>query len=188
MRRSAFTLMELLTVITIIIILMGMLFPVISMVRTHMKKVKTVSILGQLDAACSSYKSICGAYPDADAIGAILMPSPPTPVTADSMTDGSWQGVSSVLLALLQVVDRDDFSTTRYPSGYIADSWNNVVRYRTVRYYPYLQTPHQYNNAPIAIDAQSQPPPHQDSYQAWSKGANEVDDYGTNDDITNWQQ
>jgi len=190
MRRSAFTLMELLIVISIIIILMGLLFPVISMVKNHTKKVKTVTVINQLDAACSQYKSICGVYPDSDAIAGILLPGGAnSQVAVTALKDADWVNVGMSLMAVLQVVDRDNFNSIRYPSGYITDAWNNVIRYRPVRYYPYAQNPGTVNTHPIAIDGQSPPPPHQDSYQAWSKGLDEIDQYGdpSSDDITNWQ-
>jgi prepilin-type N-terminal cleavage/methylation domain-containing protein len=188
MRRTGFTLIELLTVITIIVILMGMLFPIIGLVRQQMKKTKTRTTISEIVAACSQYHTICGSYPDSQPnatglpdIQSTLM-NGATPKTLDQVTSDNWNTVSTALLTLLQTVDRDHFSGARWPSNVITDAWNGTLRYRPVRYYPYS------NNPPHLIDGT--PPPNQDSYQLWSPGPDGKDAPGepNSDDLTNWQQ
>jgi len=62
----AFTLIELLTVITIIAILMALLFPVIRIVMDHVHKVEAKTTAGQVVAAIGQYQTDYGKYPVAD--------------------------------------------------------------------------------------------------------------------------
>ncbi len=65
-RRSGFTLVELLVVITIIIILMGLLTPVVINALTAAKNARILTEIGMLDAAFKKYKADVGAYPPSD--------------------------------------------------------------------------------------------------------------------------
>ncbi len=65
-RRSAFTLVELLVVITIIIILMGLLTPVIWIAITNAKEGRIKVEIGMLDSAFKAYKEKYGSYPPSD--------------------------------------------------------------------------------------------------------------------------
>jgi prepilin-type N-terminal cleavage/methylation domain-containing protein len=62
--RHAFTLAELLTVIGIIAILAGLLFPAIGMVKKQAKKAKATSIVQQVGAAIETYRTMNGVYPE----------------------------------------------------------------------------------------------------------------------------
>ncbi len=61
--RSAFTLVELLVVIGILIILMGLLLPVISHVRIAVYKTDTQNEIDQIASACNQYYATFNAYP-----------------------------------------------------------------------------------------------------------------------------
>ena len=185
MRRAV----ELLILALVTAVVMGFLLVVPNCLFTiphrHSPKVKTISILGQIDAACTQYQQVNHAYPDTVAgIGggpsmqSIFMAGVrPKPV--DQISAAEWDVVSAQLLTLLQTVDRDDFNQIRWPLGRITDAWGATIRYRPARYYPYDAT------ASVAVDAVD--PPHRDSYQSWSPGRDGVDQFGTGDDITNWQ-
>lgn len=66
---AAFTLIELLTVITIIAILMGLLFPVISIVRDHANKTAARNTAAQVAAAVKQYYTEYAKFPVADYAG-----------------------------------------------------------------------------------------------------------------------
>jgi type II secretory pathway pseudopilin PulG len=195
MRRAGFTLTELLIVIGIIMLLMGLLFPIIAMVRRQAQRTKCITLIHQIDAACDIYRNLNGAYPDTPA----SWPPPPSTDTrtmANIFTSGSgasltikhvddtsidWEGVSLMLLSAIKSVDRDHFATQTV----LHDPWNQPLHYRPVQYYPYL--PSTGTPAPKLVD--QDPPPHPDGYQLWSSGYNELNEYGeaNTDDVTNWK-
>lgn len=61
--RPAFTLVELLVVISIIVILIGILIPVIGGVRKRAYEANTRALIAQLSAQIEAYRSDMGAYP-----------------------------------------------------------------------------------------------------------------------------
>jgi type II secretory pathway pseudopilin PulG len=61
--RSAFTLVELLVVIGIIIILLGILLPVISRIRRAAQSADTTNEISQISNACNQYYTTFNAYP-----------------------------------------------------------------------------------------------------------------------------
>lgn len=61
--RWAFTLIELLTVITIIAILMGLLFPVIAIVKENARRAQARVDVGEISAAVRHYYTDYGKYP-----------------------------------------------------------------------------------------------------------------------------
>jgi prepilin-type N-terminal cleavage/methylation domain-containing protein len=63
-RLTGFTLIELLTVIAIIAILMGLLFPAINAVKENAKKTQAKSDVMQIVAAVKAYHTEYGKYPD----------------------------------------------------------------------------------------------------------------------------
>jgi prepilin-type N-terminal cleavage/methylation domain-containing protein len=62
----AFTLIELLTVITIIAILMGLLFPAIGIVKDQARKAEAKAAVAQIAASVKQYYTEYGKYPVAD--------------------------------------------------------------------------------------------------------------------------
>ena len=63
MRRTAFTLFELMVVITIIALLVSMLLPVIGMVRETARQIACASIMRQLGMVDASYFYFVGFHP-----------------------------------------------------------------------------------------------------------------------------
>ncbi|HSI11656.1 MAG TPA: type II secretion system protein [Chthoniobacter sp.] len=75
-RISAFTLVELLTVITIIAILMGLLFPAISIAKDQARKAEARTAVTGIVAAVKQYYTEYGKYP----LGDLANPASPTDV------------------------------------------------------------------------------------------------------------
>jgi len=155
----------LLVVIGIIVTLMGLLIPAVSLVQNRAKKVKTVNLLAQVQAACSSYKNENGHYPET------------------GMTATGWAGNAASLLIQLKTVNREDFSSPE-----LKDSYGTVIQYRPAKHYPFTQ-----GITSGLID--SDDPPGADSYQLWSKGPNKSDEVSTatdpkdlGDDIVTWKK
>src|SRR5438477_12354732 len=61
--RAAFTLIELLTVIAIIAILMGLLFPVVGMIKEHTRRVQAKADMAQIVAAVKHFYTEYSKYP-----------------------------------------------------------------------------------------------------------------------------
>jgi prepilin-type N-terminal cleavage/methylation domain-containing protein len=196
MGRRGFTLIELLIVMMIIVILMGLLFPAIHMIRERAKVAKTLTLVQKIQSACEMYRNNSGGYPDSKGIADVLCPgltaweatplphttAPPSPLKISDpalAADTPWTTIDAELLTFLQKVGRDDFTTITV----LADAWNHPLRYRPARYYPWLQ------GAPKPV-VDSDKPPQPDSYQLWSTGSNEKDEFGEpdGDDVTGWSK
>ncbi len=192
MRRPAFTLIELLLVISIIAVLAALLIPLIGYARNMAKNAKGKSQLGTIQAALAHFKDANGIYPEKLVKGAkdeyerVFKPSG-TYKTADQLTSTDWTDIATALLEQLQTVDRDNFrdlASLRDPfTGGAA--LTNVFRYRPAKFYP-LQA-----GATRLIDSDN--PVNADSYQLWSAGLDGKDQFGervngrASDDITNWK-
>ena len=183
MRRTAFTLMELLIVVSIILLLMGMLFVGLRIAGEQAKKVKTQSALASIQADLVNYKQMNGKFPDK---------FPETGATNDwdaiflgkkfdEIAKPQWETINRNLMSLLK-------SSGAPVSDLQKDGWGKPLHYRPAKFYPYVA-------AATAID--SDDPPGRDSYQLWSTGPDGADankpqpDQGgakSGDDITTWEK
>lgn len=177
MRTRGFTLMELLIVIGIIMVLMGLLFPAIHLIKRQAQKAKARTLLSQVMAACDLYRNHNGAVPDSAAMKTVFMPAT-APRAADNVTPAEWTTVAGELLSRLAKTDRDTFGGMTE----LKDPWGGTLRYRPVQYYPYTV------GAPLEVD--QDPAPRPDSYQLWSTGPDATDDSGKDgsDDIVVWRK
>lgn len=201
MRRTGFTLVELLVVISIIAALAAILIPTITWARNAAKAAKCETQLAGIKAAISRYVDVNGNMPDKELGGgsdryATTFKSGSNYKTADQLTSSDWTTIAQTLLEQLQTVDRDNFrdlASMRDPFTGGASA-TNVFRYRPAKYYPLQAT------ATLFIDGDGQrpdgstAPPNPDSYQLWSTGLDGKDQFGErvngrkSDDITNWKQ
>lgn len=98
---AGFTLIELLTVIAIIAILMGLLFPAINAVKENAKKTQAKSDISQIVAAVKAYHTEYGKYPDI---------SNGTPATSDIFVGdkdmGAVAGDNSILFNTLRAIPK----------------------------------------------------------------------------------
>jgi type II secretory pathway pseudopilin PulG len=179
----AFTLMELLVVISIIMILMGMLFAGISLAKEAAARSKTQATMSQLVAACESYRQVNGKYPqntessttlakgfnDANAFGTSVPYNKPY---NDPSLD--WKYINGALVSALNAAG-ESFKDP------VLDAWKMPIRYRPAFYYPYSTT------ANVAV-IDSENPPNRDNFQLWSIGKDKIDQGGelNSDDITSW--
>jgi prepilin-type N-terminal cleavage/methylation domain-containing protein len=202
MPRRAFTLLELLVVISIIAAMAALLVPIISIARKASKDAKMHTQLGQIQAALELYKSVSGSYPEqinttanlntdpiSSTFGITTAASPPPPKAVQLLSESDWRLVNITLKAMLQSVDPDTFHNTpsnpaaatpdtNDPGNYIVDPYGNrslfkVIRYRPARYYPFGQG---VTGTVPAIDSAN--PPNPNGYQLWSAGWDGKDEYG----------
>jgi prepilin-type N-terminal cleavage/methylation domain-containing protein len=200
MRRTGFTLVELLMVIAIIAVLAGLLIPLIGYAKTAAKNAKCEAQLGTIKAALAVFKDANGFYPEKD-FGPLFDNPAKTNATTKYLTVGSkgssddrtpkpdWEGVASLLFQALQTVDRDNFrdpNALRDPFT-TGSPTNKVLRYRPAKFYPLRPS----STDLYLID--SEDPPNPDSYQLWSAGPDGKDQFGEringkkSDDVTNWK-
>ncbi len=216
MPRRAFTLLEMLVVISIIAALAALLVPVISIARKAARDAKCATLLGQVEAGLESYKNASGSYPEQQysdmtqdpfcmAFGMTTKSS--TPAAVVSITETTWRNVNRQLKVMLQTVDPGTFRDTPSnpngaldltdPGNYITDPYGNralfkVLRYRPARFYPFTGTVSATNPT---IDSAN--PPNPNSYQLWSCGWDQRDEFGEKlwstgglllkgDDMSNW--
>lgn len=173
--RSAFTLMELLIVISIIMILMGLVFVGVRLGREAARKAKTTQNIAMLQAALSNYRTTNGHYPDDPDVFPGLKD---TTKGFDVITESEWESINRTLIRELKKsgASMDDLVT---------DGWKKALRYRPSRLYPYK------NAADAKADIDGEEPPARDEYQIWSKGPNLTDEGGGKkgtvcDDVVSW--
>jgi len=158
MRRSGFTMIELLVVITVIALLAGLLLVLIPMARKAALRTKATSQLSNIRAALSLYMDRNGIYPEAG-------------MQQDAASN------SGALLTALRSVNSEDFRDSQ-----LLDPWGSPIRYRPAKAYPFTAG----NTNPDDIDSET--PPQQDSYQLWSIGPDKKDQHGQGDDIVQWKK
>lgn len=178
-RPVAFTLIEMLIVISIIAVLAGLLFPALAMINAQKDRARTQSSLGLIGAAIEQFKSVNGTYPGA---GSEDGTAPSTPMDKINTT------VPDDIVTLLNKNStRLENTLKAHNPGDIKplfDAWKNRFFYLESSLYP---------THPDAM-------PHPDGFQLWSRGANGRNDpdtkfsdangtlpWGGGDDLTNWK-
>ncbi len=110
-RHSAFTLVELLTVITIIAILMGLLFPAIGIAKDQARKAEARTAVTGIVTAVKQYYAEYGKYP----LGAAANPGSPQDVT---FGDSSVPGVTGSNQQLFDILRNTNTTTQGQPNQY----------------------------------------------------------------------
>jgi type II secretory pathway pseudopilin PulG len=191
-----------LVVITIIALLAGLLIPMIGMARAAARKAKCETQMANIKAALSLYKDVNGIFPSKidkppanRTYEEIFLDGSGNPRLATDLSaanaDQDWEDANHNLLIQLQSVDRDNFRTD--PSDpHLRDPFGGgvrgkVYRYRPARFYP---LPDQTAGNPAQVIIDSYDPPCPDSYQLWSVGPNNRDEFGEagSDDLKNWKK
>ncbi|VAX41868.1 General secretion pathway protein G [hydrothermal vent metagenome] len=103
-RRQAFTLIEIMVVITIIALLIGLLIPAVQAVMANVRVARVRSEISQLEDALADFKAANGVYP-------------PSSITLHK-TKAGWDGDQASKAKLLQVWPDFDLNST---SGFWAD-------------------------------------------------------------------
>lgn len=171
MRRSAFTLMELLIVISIMMILLGMIMGGVMYAKNQAMVAKTLSTVSEIDGYLHGYRTISGRFPDDPAVFTELASNP----TYASISSSDWASINTKLCQILKDAGQPVKSST-------VDAWGSPLHYRPARFYPYT------TGATPAIDSDDPPGLTRESFQLWSIGKGKKDDGGQagSDDITSW--
>lgn len=201
MTRRAFTLVELLVVIGIMVVLMSLIMGGVMVAKRSALRAKAVSLLGTVASAIDQYRSLNNTYPERMLYDSTKMPAMPSGLTitdgkdvyaevfspggtaaavtaiydTDATKDG-WRAINLILVYQL-----GDLIKEQAQSGLLIDPWKMPLRYRPSKWYGY--------KAPAVPRTDSENPPGADSYQLWSAGPNAKDasDPGEgDDDIPNW--
>jgi prepilin-type N-terminal cleavage/methylation domain-containing protein len=183
-RPAAFTLIEMLIVISIIAVLAGLLFPALAMINAQKDRAKTQSSLGTIGAAIEQFKTVNGTYPhvynDPNAGAPKTMGQMGSVAVSDANSQSNRDKLkqnADILGLILKAHNPGEFKE-------LVDAWKNQIFYL----HSSLYTDHP--------DVQ----PHPDGFQLWSRGANGVNDpdtkfsdanetlpWGGGDDLTNWR-
>jgi type II secretory pathway pseudopilin PulG len=206
--RYAFTLMEMLIVILIIVTLMGLLIPGIGIAIKWSSQAKTSATLGKTSAGLEQYHSLNGGYPmptKAHLSGAQLFTPPDldrwtaatTPEPAAGLasgvpsTDGSPElGVTTavwILWPALQSVNGDEFQRAneqvREMGGQYQDGTPTAAVVDAwkmpIRYLPYRCYPPPTAGATLNTPGWPNQVPRRQSYLLWSAGDNMTDEAWT---------
>lgn len=155
---QAFTLIELMTVMAIILIIASLIVGVGKSARDAAKKRKAEVMIGTLEVAISMYRADTNVYPgDNDGSGCDDLYD--ELIIGTDFTGGSpWYG------PYMEFKSNDLTGTT--PEE-IKDPWGNVYHYNS-------------------IGGASDPTHNDQSFDLWSEGPNGEDNAGGDDDITNW--
>ena len=129
-RRSAFSLVELLVVITIIGILIALLLPAVQAAREAARRMQCANNLKQIGLALHSYHAALGSFPPGNInLGAGMCPGAAEPVRSYSTQSGNW------MIAILPYIEQGALHD-QYDNRYTNESaQNRTVRETTVAAY-----------------------------------------------------
>jgi prepilin-type N-terminal cleavage/methylation domain-containing protein len=182
MRRNAFTLIEMLIVITIIGILAGLSLAVISGVQKSQRRIKTTTLMTGVQATLDSYKTTYGYYPGSKSEATTTNPNASDHkfyrIAATTDPELILKILRNNALELEETIKQ--FSPGSLTAKGLTDGVGNRLFYLESRSYP--------DNPPEQ--------PRMDSYQLWSMGENSRNDpsttypglpWGGGDDVTIWK-
>ncbi|MCS6970620.1 MAG: type II secretion system protein [Planctomycetota bacterium] len=200
MPQRAFTLVELLAVIGIIVILMGLALGGVSLARRSAQRARTVGAIAAVAAAIDQYRNLNNCWPEHFTVSDAVANHPQAPEElrarrydqvyqrvfapggqlrpASEIPPEDWRAVNAALAWQLA-----DLAREHQRRGLFLDAWEEPLRYRPARWYPWQ------SGARARID--SDQPPQPDSYQLWSAGPDrrDAEDPGEGgDDIPNWNR
>lgn len=191
MPRRAFTLVELLIVISVIVVLMGLLFPAIALVRKQMKIAQTKTQIQQIGAALEKYRNVNAGYPDrfkpsggTDDFDTVFGTATTGFTAASAVGIAGWQTINKDLVLMLETVDSD---LKLDKNGFLADVWGAPLRYRPAKKHPFTASTPAASGI-LQIDSDNPPKGIADTYALWSVGPDGIDQYGEvgSDDILSW--
>jgi prepilin-type N-terminal cleavage/methylation domain-containing protein len=207
MKRTGFTLIEILIVVTIIGVLLGLVIPALTIGPKKARIVETSSLIQRIKAALDKYQSDFGDYP------------PSSIADIGFATNGINDGIESLLICLatkekegpyfepeekfLANADNDNVPLSYNLTWYfgdrqareIVDSWGNPLVYFHHRDYENPKSNLQRYELANKKYASSVHPkkslktntfPAWDSFQIWSFGPDGANNNGEGDDIVSW--
>jgi type II secretory pathway pseudopilin PulG len=142
-KRRAFTIVELLTVMSVIIILISLLVPALNQVKRISKKVVQKKQLASIDVALEMYEAEHGEYPDSSADGGDSQPYCGAMKLAEAMVGQDLLGFYRNSQYRSDLQDDKNHQLYQYPGGPVL--WPNDAQNLKMRQGPYL--PVEYANA-----------------------------------------
>lgn len=164
---QAFTIIELMVVISIILILAGLIVSTGTRLKIEAKKTKAKSMISSLEIAISMYRADTGAYPPES--DAAVTPNTPSAVLYDYLRNEDKYGSEGTAPIEGWRGPYMEFDTKDIVGGEIVDPWGRAYKYDS------LTTP-------------PAPPHNTNSFDLWSTGPDGIDQGGAlgSDDIYNW--
>jgi len=174
--RGGFTLIEILVVIVIVTILAGIVIGAAKYVQVKEARARAQSQIAMMETALESYKNDNGAYPLSTAIRANSIGN--SILLYWALAAGPKQYMTFKPNQL-----RDFHDSIALAIG--CDTTNSVGPY-VILMDPFGQPYNYFRKAAAACGTDGQT--NIATFDLWSYGPNNVNDEGTNDDITNWKQ
>ena len=194
--QSGFTLVELLVVVAIIGVLAGMIVGIVNIARKRAMVVKSKSSITAISVALEAYNTLSGIYPNGGVTGpakddpdalfkALYTGNPRLGGSKENHLEdwppaqiGVWNG-SFVDVYQEPTELQLDFTTGAAARLVLLDAWGRAFHY--VEFDSRAPSERQVSGGPMRGRSSQK-------FAVWSDGANKMNDWGKEDDVTSWSE